>query len=234
MVFTLAGKTTLVKCLGKALDRLDIRTGFCSIDDFYLTHAEQQEVEKQHPSNLLLQGRGLAGTHDIDLGVRTITQLVECRSGAVDVPAYDKRAFHGLGDRAEKPFKVEAPLDLVVLEGWMLGFVPVEQGRAAEYPGMSEVNQMLQRYRAWNALLDSIAVASVDNYRVVYKWREEAELHRRKAGSGLSHEEVVQFCDRYMPSYELYARRLFREGLEHVPKARTLCFKLSEGRLPVA
>ena len=223
-----------MECLGSALDTLGIRTGFCSIDDFYLTHAEQLELEKRYPANLLLKGRGLAGTHDIALGVRTLSQLVESGNGTVDVPRYDKAAYDGRGDRAEVTSKINMPVELVVLEGWMLGFSPVDEKLLDAYPGMRDVNRLLVEYLKWDELLDSVVVAAVDDHDIVYKWREEAEIPRRNAGSGLSKEEVVAFCDRYMPSYRVYADKLYHQGVKHIPEDRTLRFKLTAERVPFA
>jgi D-glycerate 3-kinase len=46
---------------------------------------------------------------------------------------YDKSAFQGKGDRADESTwpSVEGPLDLVLFEGWMLGFKPVGVEAAA-------------------------------------------------------------------------------------------------------
>ena len=38
-----------------------------SIDDFYLTHKDQEALNDQFDDNDLLQGRGLPGTHDMKL-----------------------------------------------------------------------------------------------------------------------------------------------------------------------
>tara|TARA_B110000285_G_scaffold186629_1_gene212068 strand:+ start:268 stop:417 length:150 start_codon:yes stop_codon:yes gene_type:complete len=42
----------------------------------------------------------------------------------IEIPRYDKSANEGKGDRAKKEdwIKMEGPLDLVIVEGWMLGF----------------------------------------------------------------------------------------------------------------
>jgi len=69
-------------------------------------------------------------THDLDLGRRTLEALRDLNQGAspgVRVPQYDKSAHEGRGDRAEESSwpVVEAPLDVVLFEGWMLGFSPI-------------------------------------------------------------------------------------------------------------
>ena len=89
-----------------------------SYDDFYLT---RQDQEKLGDSNFYLSGRGVAGTHDMQLGIETLTQLKTKKEGCIEVPTYDKSAFNGLGDRG-KPRELDAPVDLVLFEGWMLGY----------------------------------------------------------------------------------------------------------------
>ena len=120
------GKTTISGCLETALVVLGIKTGVVSYDDFYLTYEDQCRVAKQNPENRFLQGRGTAGTHDMELGAKTIDMMV---SGIdILIPRYDKSAYGGKGDRAKKEnwAKMEGPLDLVIVEGWMLGFQPVD------------------------------------------------------------------------------------------------------------
>ena len=46
-----------------------------SIDDFYLTHADQRATAAAHPGNLLLELRGNAGSHDVGLGTDTLRTL---------------------------------------------------------------------------------------------------------------------------------------------------------------
>ena len=59
------------------------------------------------------------------------------------MPTYDKSAFEGKGDRGENRV-VQPPIDLVLFEGWMLGYQPVDESKAFElekkYPGMATVN----------------------------------------------------------------------------------------------
>ena len=70
---------------------------------------------------------------------------------------------------------------------------------------MGQVNENLKKYHVWDALLDSVMVITVPDSSIVFDWREQAEKPRREAGYGaMSKEEVMAFCDRYMPSYETY------------------------------
>jgi len=56
------GKTTLVRALAETLQqREQLPTLVVSIDDFYLTHADQLALAEAHPDNGLLQYRGEPG-----------------------------------------------------------------------------------------------------------------------------------------------------------------------------
>lgn len=46
-----------------------------SIDDFYLTRAQQEALAAAHPDNRLLALRGNAGSHDLQLGADTLSAL---------------------------------------------------------------------------------------------------------------------------------------------------------------
>jgi len=126
-----AGKTTLTNAICRNLADRNIRCVGVSIDDFYLTHADQLALTARHSGNRFLSHRGLPGTHDVDLGLSTLLAMKSLEAGQMmAVPAYDRSAFQGRGDRrsaADWPV-VEGPIDIVLLEGWMLGFVPVQRG----------------------------------------------------------------------------------------------------------
>jgi len=103
-----------------------------SIDDLYLPHEALVSVAASHPQNILWQGRGQPGTHDIDLGVKTLSAL---RAGdhKVKLPQFDKSLFAGDGDRLpmddDSGTVVEQPpaLDIVIVEGWCVGFYPISE-----------------------------------------------------------------------------------------------------------
>ena len=81
--------------------------------------------------NKLLQVRGNAGTHDLQLGQDTLRALQGAGSSAeVAVPRYDKSQHGGRGDRVPSSAWpcVKAPIDIILFEGWMLGFSPVADG----------------------------------------------------------------------------------------------------------
>lgn len=104
-----------------------------SLDDLYLPHCELRTLADKHAQNPFLRQRGLPGTHDVHLAESFLGHLSRQGSdmdAVVRVPAYDKGMNAGEGDRVdEKLWREEkGPWDIIVFEGWMVGFTPL--GRA--------------------------------------------------------------------------------------------------------
>ncbi|KAK4189288.1 putative kinase [Podospora australis] len=138
------GKTTLVRALAQTLqEREGLSTLVVSIDDFYLTHADQLALAAAHPDNALVQYRGEPGTHDIPLLLSFLTSLTSVPPSSspslstsptpssepwqLPIPQYNKSLFSGLGDRAppsEWPV-LASPPQVLLLEGWLVGFRPL-------------------------------------------------------------------------------------------------------------
>ncbi len=203
-----AGKTTLVTHLLRRLDARGLRAAGVSIDDFYLTRAEQLALAAANSGNLYLEHRGYPGTHDIGLGVDTLAALKGIRADAsVQVPVYDKSAHGGRGDRApESAWRtVTGPLDVVVVEGWMLGFSPAPETGLPD-PQMAEPNRALANYAAWHAHIDRWVVLRAAEPEFVLEWRVEAEEKMKASGKpGLSREAIEDYVRRFLPAYRTYA-----------------------------
>lgn len=186
------GKSTLARALVAQMDRAVA----LSIDDFYLTRAEQQALADRSPGDPLLAVRGGPGTHDVQLGVDVLDAL-RGTSGQVRVPTYDKAAYGGLGDRG--PWRtVDLPVDLVILEGWMLGFAPA--GGA--------VDDRLPPYAAWTSRLDALLQLRVADPQQIVRWRVDAEA--RMDRPGMSPEAARAYVERFLPLYAVYPEALAR------------------------
>jgi D-glycerate 3-kinase len=222
------GKSTLAASVTLALGKLGKRAVAISIDDFYLTRAEQLALAASHPENPYLEVRGYPGTHDVDLGCRVIDSV---RSGAPTwIPTYDKSAHGGRGDRAPREAwrHVEGAFDLVIFEGWMLGFTPVAPGAAAGT--MAAPNAMLARYREWNDRIDAFVWLEAEKPPHIVEWRVDSERARRARGeTALSEEDARDYILRFLPAYELYVPRLAR----HAPGRATMHVVLGADRLPL-
>ncbi|CAE7260514.1 GLYK, partial [Symbiodinium pilosum] len=89
--------------------------------------------------------------------------------------------------------KARMPCDVILLEGWMLGFKPLVNPEAAAdiHPGLRLVNEKLKGYQAWDDLVDSFCVLAVEDIDQVYVWRQQAEAAMKKTqGSGMDADEV--------------------------------------------
>lgn len=193
--------------------REDKTVAYCSIDDFYLTHEDQQALAQQYKGNKLLQGRGLPGTHDLTLLNECLSSIL-LRSGdntTVKLPRYDKSQFSGEGDRSEETQEINLPVDIFIVEGWFLGYQPLLQTADSELVegDMADINAKLFMYSdlLWrNPEVHSLGIVfGTDDINNVYSWRTEQEHETKQLkGDGMSDEEVVKFVDRYMPCYDLY------------------------------
>lgn len=126
-----SGKTFLTTRLKESLSQAPNAPSVVvlSIDDLYLPHDRLVAVAQAHPENRLLQGRGQPGTHDVPLGTEILTRLKrindpEHRGDTVHIPRFDKSLYGGEGDRVSEGTVVSGPVDVVILEGWCVGFYP--------------------------------------------------------------------------------------------------------------
>jgi D-glycerate 3-kinase len=219
-----AGKSTLVQQLVPLLEQQGLRAVAVSIDDFYLRREEQLRLAGQYSEDRLLQHRGYPGTHDLGLGLSTLEAL---RSGGEAVlPRYDKSAHGGRGDRSAEVTRVQGPFDVVLVDGWMLGFSPV----ASPPPALARVNHFLGPYEAWHRELDVMVALRAEDPRLVVPWRVEAERALRAAGKrALDDAAITDYAERFVPAYETWGATVTKG--RWAPD-RQLALTLGADRLP--
>lgn len=154
----------------------NLQVAVLSIDDIYLPHSGLVSVAENHADNKLLAGRGPPGTHDIQLGTSLLKQLksINDTEKVIQLPFFEKSLFNGEGDRVEGDGRsVHPPLDVLLFEGWCVGFCPIEIGeieRKFEIPvedleglldinsarkeDILELNEFLWDYVEWWAFFD--------------------------------------------------------------------------------
>lgn len=224
-----SGKTTLVARIAQQLDEAGVRTAVLSLDDLYQTRAERLRLAAEvHP---LFATRGVPGTHDVALGLRTIAALE--RGEAAALPRFDKAA----DDRAEQSTWPLAPAGTQVLlfEGWCVGARPqgdvarpVNELEAAEDPDAvwrSHANAALAAdYQALFARIDRLVLLAAPDWNVVARWREQQEAPlREQGGTGVMAPDEVR---RFVAHYE----RLTRWILQEMPARADLVVRLGQGR----
>ncbi|TMW68592.1 hypothetical protein Poli38472_006060 [Pythium oligandrum] len=216
------GKTTMTRLLKEMFDSTGKKCAIVSLDDVYLTRAEQVALAEANPTNPLLQHRGNPGTQDMPLLMQFIS---ECKtsSGEIASPRFDKSLHGGRGDRlpVEKWERVKGPLDVLLVEGWCMGFRALESTDGLN-ENLVPVNDALRDYEELYKALDALVVIRVDSLQWVYKWREEQEQHLREAQKpALSSDQVRDFVDRFMPAYETYLPDLYAAPSNASPSTPT-------------
>ncbi len=225
-----SGKSTLCALAVEALGAVGVRAVTVSIDDFYLPFADQRALAASYPGDPFLEHRGYPGTHDVTLGAAVIDALRDDRGEGVRVPVYDKAAYGGRGDRGGWR-TVRGPFDLVLVEGWMLGFAPVPM-EALAHPGLAAANALLGAYSAWNARCDALVHLVMADPNSVVDWRIDAERARRAAGApGLTDAEARDYVERFLPAYATWVGPLLENPAVVGPR---LVLTLGDDRLPIA
>ena len=213
-----SGKTTFAHFFAEWLGRESGVNAVCfSLDDVYLTKSEREELARRaHP---LLETRGVPGTHDVVLAHRILDALTHPGAARkVAVPAFDKAT----DDRAPRHDwrKVDAPVDVVLFEGWCVGARPqspealgdpvngLEAAEDRDAAWRKRINERLRTdYSELFARLDLLVMLRVPSFDSVFEWRAlqerklRARLHDASAGPeglrGLSPAGLKRFIQHY-------------------------------------
>jgi D-glycerate 3-kinase len=230
-----SGKSTWASKIVELLSsEYELHTIAISLDDLYKKHDDLVAQRDKNSENKLYRTRGQPGTHDEQLAGKFFEQLRQYRGqGELKIPSFDKSRFNGEGDRlpeSDWPTIKQKP-DVVVFEGWCVGFQPlpktsIEEKHALALSGklpvgtpanhqlvhLFEVNDNLKRYCdafMGPGYFDFFIHIDTEDLRNVYTWRLQQE-HKmiETKGSGMSDTQVRAFVDGYMPSYEIYLDQL--------------------------
>ena len=105
---------------------------------------------------------------------------------------YDKSAHGGKGDRDSRTLPVRRRADVILLEGWCVGFRP--SGRGEE----DVIDVHLREYAPVFDMLECV-VCLEGKCRWVKEWRAEAEPI-----NGMTEEDVASFVERFLPTCRKY------------------------------
>lgn len=184
-----SGKTTLADLLVQLFENeFALKTVALSLDDFYYTHQERKHLSQTiHP---LLQTRGVPGTHDIALAIKTLQQLTSFEDVCI-IPRSNKIS----DDRYPETHwdKVDSAVDIIIVEGWCFGadaqqnealLDPVNDLEALEDGDASwrrYVNEQLKElYPKLFSFIDVWLMLKAPSFDCVYQWRLEQELKQRR------------------------------------------------------
>lgn len=231
-----SGKSTFAAQIALAGRDAGLAAATLSLDDVYLCRAERRRLAAQiHP---LLATRGPPGTHDLALAIGTLDAVAAGRP--LRLPRFDKLADDRLPE-SEWP-RIDAPLDLLVMEGWCLG-TPAEDDAALAAPlnrlereedaaGLWRAycnTALRERYPTLWRRFDRLWLLQAPDFGIVAQWRWEQEQALQAAAPGRIGMDRVAL-DRFLQHYE----RVSRQALRSLPALADRVIALDEQRRPLA
>ena len=229
------GKSTLTAFLSLILrHHFDLHTVEISIDDFYLTHEQRQQLAKHiHP---LLATRGVPGTHDVDLALATIQCLQSCSAEQpCALPQFDK----AIDDRVPESQwrEVSQAVDVILFEGWC-NHAPVQSTQELQLPvnrlereedaqgiWRNYANEQLKRYhQQLFSLADLLVFLQAPSFEKVYEWRglQEQKLKQQAVDTSkvMNEDQLRRFIEHY--------ERITRASLDALPRQADIVLKLND------
>jgi D-glycerate 3-kinase len=234
-----SGKSTLADYLCTAVaEQLNLKTVALSLDDFYLTKAERNKLANQiHP---LLATRGVPGTHDVELAINCVKQLLAGQKSLIT--RFDK----SIDDRypQDQLQSIEEPVALIVLEGWCLGALPQQPSALSTAINSLEkeedthgiwrnyVNQtLIDKYPALFNLVDELIMLQAPSFNTVFNWRleQEQKLVKRLAQEGINtHSGIMD--EQQIRRFISYFERVTVNSLQEMPQRADHLFTLGLNR----
>lgn len=219
-----SGKSTLAAALARQFPD----TAILSIDDLYLPRDERLRLAgNTHP---LFAARGVPGTHDVPLGIATLSALRAGRQ--VRLPRFDKSRDDRLPEH-EWPLSPPRPR-LVVFEGWCVGARPIPNDLRPPINRLERDEDPDATWRRhWNAALaadypplfaaiDKLALLAAPSWDVVLGWRREQETALRPGPARMDEAALARFVSHY--------ERLTRHILHEMPARADLVIPLADDR----
>lgn len=228
-----SGKSTIAAATVRLLSDLGLSAVVLALDDLYLPIEARKALARDvHP---LMITRGPPGTHEVTLGLELIQRLG--RPGVLALPRFDK-ALDTRRPEREWP-RVQAPVDVVLFEGWCVGARPQEAADLIQPVNSLEreedpdgrwrgfVNLALAgSYQELFGKLDRFVLLRPPDFDVVADWRAEQEAKlRAHSGKGMRAEEIARFVAHY--------ERLTRWMLAEAPARANWVVPLAADRTPL-
>ncbi len=222
------GKSTLTAFIKLIIEsEFKLRVAAFSLDDFYYTRAEREQLGKDvHP---LLVTRGVPGTHDIDLIENVLDTLLQGRK--CSVPVFNKSVDDRL--HPSEWMVYNNSIDVIIFEGWCNNS-PV-QNRTELINPVNELEEKEDSQGVWrhyaNEKLDEYhqrlfkhadmcAMLKAPDFEHIYSWRS---LQEQKLKSGMLADQQTRIMSqaelkRFIQHYE----RISRHTLTHLPETADL------------
>lgn len=234
-----SGKSTLCEFLALILrEGYGYKVAGFSIDDIYKTRMERERLAGEvHP---LLVTRGVPGTHDVSLGLETLDRLTTAdMESSVALPAFDK----SVDDRHPMSAwpHAQAPVDIVIFEGWCVGCLPQSREELAHPINALEakedgdgrwrtyVNEQLRGpYAELFGRLDRLIMLKVPGMECVHHWRslQERKLAAATRENGSPGHRLMD--ETALRRFIMHYERLTRHMLAEMPARADVTLFLDE------
>ncbi len=223
-----SGKSTLAAELVAQLQQQGFKAAAVSLDDYYLSKAQRQQLALDIHS--LLAQRGVPGTHDI---ARAIADAKAVLAGdEVSLPQFDKALDEPVTALAAQR------LDILLVEGWCLGVKPQTSAELAVPVNALEAgedtdgswrryvnNQLAGSYAEYWQLLKPLIWLKAPDWQSVCRWRAKQEQQLwRERGQGMTEAELVRFM--------LPFERLTQASWQQLPSAADVVVSLNQNQQP--
>ena len=227
------GKSTISNILKIVLkEGYKLDTVIFSIDDFYKTLQEREEMSKK--INSLFLTRGVPGTHDTQMLFQCIKNLKKNKFKKFIIPKFDKSIDNRFSKN--KWLKVKKKPNIVIFEGWCVGAIaqknkdlniPVnklEKQRDNKRIWRQKVNSELKKdYNKIFNLIDKLIFLKVPSFEYVYKWRflqEEKLKLTSKGKKTMSKSQVKEFI--------MYYERITKQMIKDLKYSADVIIKLDK------
>ncbi len=211
------GKTTLSRFLQEAFTKLGYSIESFSIDDFYTSYQERQQLARKYLDNPFYQiARGMPGTHRVNELQQTF-QKIKARK-PFTIPVFDKSLRNAAGDVAGYKM-VKGKQEFIIFEGWCVGLPLVSwqellricRKNRIKAPSPPEARVLLRHTAQYQALwkfIDYFIMLKPTSSKLHHRWRlqQENELKQKKR-VGMSAAAIQHFVDMFLPlTYVCYEK----------------------------
>ena len=233
-----SGKSTLTHILSDLLEKgFNKKVVSFSIDDLYKTREQREQLAQTiHP---LFKTRGVPGTHDVELGISIIKQLLDKTPQNIGIPVFDK----SLDDRLSESSwtRVTEPCDIIIFEGWCVGS-KAQHTKDLKPPinNLEEVedenavwrkyvnDQLGGQYTELYSHIDILLMLKIPDFNKVFEWRKLQEEKLRSSLADKNDTECKIMNDSEINRFIMHYERITRHTLNEMPERCDIVFELGE------